>query len=971
MFLVCSFSRSLFDFNLWLRICVATLDELVRCNRCGVSPPEIDLDDLPQDDTGKWIFEDPGYKKWQRSEKSELLCVYGGLGTGKTMLAKRVAARFLNEHRGSHGGDKFACHFVSPELPTGGPSADEAQPPQRRLAKVPWDLLYGILRRSENLFHVCKDELRYQGDNFLTNPGSLWRVLGKAIQGCEPGPVYILIDGVDRFAGSLSKELVGRILSLMTIRVVKIFLSSRDSTHILDYLPECTEIDLNSNIFVRADVNNFIRSSVGAFRRWEVVQRERAIKTLQEKSEGTFLWTSLAVEHLSSCIDFDFEDFLREFPPGLEDVYQKMVRSLPPGGPSNKVLNVIQCVALAMRPLKFGELGHLLAFMEDEAKTTQQRSPGGTVPKLQPKTEAQMVRYVQSSQSFLRKTAEHVSIVHHTAVKFLFEGTFQDGIRVPPKAELDLKAAWECFRYLHYALADPVESLNQNEGGRDDGSLGSSPERDTLGELAETPQEVSQKRQEAAVAKWPYIRYAAEYWFLHARRSINIAEQKFCDDSARSWLQYPFFDTGGTIRDQWIELCRDPKMKVLEGEQTPLHVAVCLGLKPLVEKALLDYEAGADSTSGDLLPLHLAAKFISEAYEILIASDHTSLLTALGKYGNTPLHEAAISGHSLMLQGLVKKFKELGPEIYSTQINKKNKFGDTPLHLAVRFDHLDIVDLLVKNHANCSIRNNHGVTASELGQELGRRDSVDIVEKVGKFCGTKKETAEGIAEGTAGGAVGDTEGDTVGDTVGNTVGDAVGNTQPDTEQGAELDTEPDTEGDVVGDVAEDTEGKTAGSAAGGIEEDTQEDTEGDTERDTAGDTEPDTEPDTEKGAERGSEPDTEGDVVGDVAEDTEGNTAGDTVGDTVGNTEPDTEQGAELDNEPDTEGDVVGDVAEDTEGNTAANTAEVPRRGLWRRVWRGLWECLGGCLGRCRKCARQGAWVRVSSPTTPTLGIHA
>ncbi|PUU84176.1 ankyrin repeat-containing domain protein, partial [Tuber borchii] len=80
--------------------------------------------------------------------------------------------------------------------------------------------------------------------------------------------------------------------------------------------------------------------------------------------------------------------------------------------------------------------------------------------------------------------------------------------------------------------------------------------------------------------------------------------------------------------------------------------------------------------------------------------------------GNTPLHEAAISGHSPMLQALVKEFA--GDEAYSNEINKKNHSGNTPLHLAFQFDHTEIVELLVKKGADPAIKNSAQITALEL-----------------------------------------------------------------------------------------------------------------------------------------------------------------------------------------------------------------------------------------------------------------
>ena len=587
------------------------------------------------------------------------------------MLAKCVAAEFLKGCDDTPEGVKLVFYFIAPELHTHETSTTKAKPPQFTLAKIAIDLLYGIFQQDASLADSCKAELGKLGDEFSANTDSLWEVLGKVIQDCKMDPVYILIDGIDWLPESLCKELMGRILGLMEIRSVKIFLSSRNIPHITDNLPcdptKCTKIDLDTNGLVARDVETFIRRRVGEWG-WDVDLSKRAIETLVLKSEGTFLWASLAMENLE-CLSSgpDFDTILEKPLPQLQDLYRKILLSLSEQKGSEKVLHIIQNVALALRPLTFGEFGYILDWIEEKG-STKQPTYRGPSSESRLRTEKDIRTCLKSSMGFLRANAETISIVHHTAIEFLFDKNCKDRLRVLSKSDADLTISWECFRYLHHAFGLSKWSGTGNAGGLRNESLDSNLGRNHQEEgSGKTPLEVVQKDPQEALAKWPFLRYAAESWFIHARRSLEVSMDKFCDDSTHNWLQYPFFEASDITRKPWIELCGDSRMAVLAGEQTPLHIAVCLGLLPLVQKIL------------------------SDSKEKMKGNQH---------------REAEVQNIS-------------APDVaYSNKINQKNHSGNTPLHLAFQSDHREIIQLLVKEGADPTIKNNAQLTASELGAKL-------------------------------------------------------------------------------------------------------------------------------------------------------------------------------------------------------------------------------------------------------------
>ena len=143
-------------------------------------------------------------------------------------------------------------------------------------------------------------------------------------------------------------------------------------------------------------------------------------------------------------------------------------------------------------------------------------------------------------------------------------------------------------------------------------------------------------------------------------------------------------------------------------------------------------------------PLHLAVKFTSGAWKVIIAGNSPGLLTKQDQNGNTPLHEAVISGHLPMVVSLVGKFATPEYKAYSNQINQQNSCGNTPLHLAIQFDHPEIAEFLFKNGADPTIKNCAHVSASELRLGFRRGDSWGVFKQAGNGISTNTKNNPGV-----------------------------------------------------------------------------------------------------------------------------------------------------------------------------------------------------------------------------------
>lgn len=156
-------------------------------------------------------------------------------------------------------------------------------------------------------------------------------------------------------------------------------------------------------------------------------------------------------------------------------------------------------------------------------------------------------------------------------------------------------------------------------------------------------------------------------------------------------------------------------------ESTPLHVAAGFQSSE-VARVLLD--ANANPRSCDALggtPLHSACFWgnINIVQALIEAGADVAAVTN-SKSSSSPLHYAARQGHALVAQILIQSFaaraQGLNPHMPTLEayVNGKNSNKQTALHLAAFGGHMQVVELLLCNGGDKTIKNKSGKVPGQL-----------------------------------------------------------------------------------------------------------------------------------------------------------------------------------------------------------------------------------------------------------------
>ncbi|KAI9438100.1 hypothetical protein H4582DRAFT_1878685, partial [Lactarius indigo] len=189
------------------------------------------------------------------------------------------------------------------------------------------------------------------------------------------GSVFIVLDALDECPDSpgipssrdevlqLVKELVD--LRLQGLHICATSRPEVDIRAVLDPLAS-RSVSLHDESGQTSDIADYIQSVVNsspstAMKRWRADDKRLVIETLTERADGMFRWVFCQLDALRHCFPQNLRQFLNELPESLDETYERILRGINKAQKDN-AHRLLQCLAVAVRPLRVEELAELLAF---------------------------------------------------------------------------------------------------------------------------------------------------------------------------------------------------------------------------------------------------------------------------------------------------------------------------------------------------------------------------------------------------------------------------------------------------------------------------------------------------------------------------------------------------------------------------------------------------------------------------------
>ena len=382
----------------------------------------------------------------------------------------------------------------------------------------------------------------------------------------------------------------------------------------------------------------------------------------------------------------------------------------------------MQCLVVAIRPLRVEELAEVLAVDFDDASG---------IPKLKPSW-----RWEDQEQALLTSCSSLIVIVdtgYHRVVQFSHFSVkeFLTSARLTTSSQ-DVSRYHIGLRHGHTIMAQACLSI--------------------LLRLDHVIKDSSVKERS------PFASYAAEYWVRHAQFEDVVSRIKGMED---------LFDPDKPYFVAWCKLydidTNPPWGSIFyhfagtKSDASTLYCAALCGFTNLVEQLISKHPQHVHAIGGYYMTpavAALAGRHFQLAQALHLAGSSVDLR---GMFQSSPLHSAAFYGDIEMVQVLldygvdvnIRSVSNRTPLYYAlneysndpgavrllldrgADPNLGTKSGDTPLHKASRYGRVEMARLLFEHGASVEVKGRDGKTALDLASEKQHDEMVKLLSEHG------------------------------------------------------------------------------------------------------------------------------------------------------------------------------------------------------------------------------------------------
>jgi hypothetical protein len=353
-------------------------------------------------DSYRWILDNADYQQWHSGSHSQLLWIKADPGKGKTMLLCGI----IDELRGSLPETALLSYFFC--------QADE--PHINRATAVLRGLLYMLIDQQPSLIAHISKKYDHAGIS-LFEDANAWVALTKIFLDVLRDPklstTYLIIDALDECVIDLPKLLDFVAKQSSTSSRVKWIVSSRNWPEIEAQLERAghrvrLSLELNATS-VAAAVDVFIRQKVdelARIKRYDEELRHQVLQQLTSKADNTFLWVALVCQDLKATASRHVLKKLASFPPGLDDLYKRMMDQMSKSDDAQTCRCVLATAAVLYRPVTISELVALVEQLKGASDDVRE--------------------IISLCGSFLTLREDTIYFVHKSAKDFLFATGFDE-----------------------------------------------------------------------------------------------------------------------------------------------------------------------------------------------------------------------------------------------------------------------------------------------------------------------------------------------------------------------------------------------------------------------------------------------------------------------------------------------------------------------------------------------------------------